>query len=302
MSLIHYFQNNLTWPKTNIAGISLYSRLKYSKLLTGMQTTLHSLGWCSKNIQLIQISSILSVNFLSMWHKCHRVFWWASFASARHAGNFWLSDDHHHSDHNGQWQKALCILAVQQSPQPNPQRNKRNWKMYAIKQIKICAKYRDMLPRPRLDLDLSGTPGLRHIGLSPGSWQTSLGLGSISRYFAQVLICIANYISYHIQYELVLQIELWDLWNMVVIECRWNWYWNGPMCILLWQWSDPCHFWMVHLIDFNKLAVKSHCVILRLWDCRAYILPDIMHTDIIKAIPPTKSFCIAGIFISESIV
>ena len=51
-------------------------------------------------------------------------------------------------------------------------------KMYAIKQIKICAEYRDMLPRPRLDL--SGTPGLRPIGLSPGSWQTSLGLGLYS--------------------------------------------------------------------------------------------------------------------------
>ena len=63
-----------------------------------------------------------------------------------------------------------------------------NWKMYAIKQIKICAEYRDMLPRPRLDL--SGTPGLRPIGLSPGSWQTSLGLGSMSRYSAQILICI----------------------------------------------------------------------------------------------------------------
>ena len=37
-------------------------------------------------------------------------------------------------------------------------------KMYAIKQIKICAEYRDMLPRPWLDL--SGTPGLRPIGLS----------------------------------------------------------------------------------------------------------------------------------------
>ena len=61
-------------------------------------------------------------------------------------------------------------------------------KMYAIKQIKICAEYRDMLPRPRLDL--SGAPGLRPIGLSPGSWQTSLGLGSMSRYSAQILICI----------------------------------------------------------------------------------------------------------------
>ena len=62
--------------------------------------------------------------------------------------------------------------------------------MYAIKQIKICAEYRDMLPRPRLDL--SGTPGLRPIGLSPGSWQTSLRLGSMSRYSAQILICIVK--------------------------------------------------------------------------------------------------------------
>ena len=67
---------------------------------------------------------------------------------------------------------------------------KKNRKMYAIKQIKICAEYRDMLPRPRLDL--SGTPGLRPIGLSPGSWQTSLGLGSMSRYSAQILICITR--------------------------------------------------------------------------------------------------------------
>ena len=100
----------------------------------------------------------------------------------------WLSDDQPHSDNKGQWQRELCILAVLQSSQPNPQRNKKNWKMYAIKQIKICAEYRDMLPRPRLDL--SGTPGLRPISLSPGSWQISLGLGSMSRYSAQILICI----------------------------------------------------------------------------------------------------------------
>ena len=79
-------------------------------------------------------------------------------------------------------------MAVLHSSQPNPQRKQKKRKMYAIKQIKICAEYRDMLPRPRLDL--SGTPGLRPIGLSPGSWQTSLGLGSMSRYSAQILICI----------------------------------------------------------------------------------------------------------------
>ena len=97
----------------------------------------------------------------------------------------WLSDDQPHSDYNGQRQRALCVMAVLQSSQPNPQRNKKNGK---CKQIKICAEYRDILPRPRLDS--SGTPGRRPIGLSPGSWQTSLGLGSTSRYSTQILICI----------------------------------------------------------------------------------------------------------------
>ena len=49
-----------------------------------------------------------------------------------------------------------------------------------------------MLPRPRLDL--SGIPRLRLIGLSPGSWQTSLGLGSMSRYSAQILISMTFYV------------------------------------------------------------------------------------------------------------
>ena len=73
-------------------------------------------------------------------------------------------------------------------------------KMYAIKQIKICAEYRDMLPRPRLCL--SGTPGLPPMGLSPVSWQTSLGLGSMSRYSAQILICI---IYIHIEFPFTVQ-------------------------------------------------------------------------------------------------
>ena len=59
-----------------------------------------------------------------------------------------------------------------------------------MKQIKICAEYRDMLPRPRLDL--SGTTGRRPIDLSPGSWQTSLGPGSMSRCSAQIIICLRN--------------------------------------------------------------------------------------------------------------
>ena len=129
----------------------------------------------------------------------------------------WLSDDQPHSDYNGQWQRALCMLAVLQSPNPNPQRNEQR-KMYAIKQIKICAEYRDMLPRPRLDL--SGTPGLRPIGLCLGSWQTSLGLGSMSRYSAQILVCITQ----------------WKLWLLMLWQDKESGHWQ------LWYW---CSSWKI---------------------------------------------------------
>ena len=59
-------------------------------------------------------------------------------------------------------------------------------------QIKICAQYRDMLPRPRL---VCQEPGLRPIGRSPGvPDKSSRGLGSMSRYSAQILICFIAYI------------------------------------------------------------------------------------------------------------
>ena len=61
-----------------------------------------------------------------------------------------------------------------------------------IIQIKICAEYRDMLPRPKL---VCQEPGLRPIGRSPGvSDKSSRGLGSMSRYSAQILICFIAYI------------------------------------------------------------------------------------------------------------
>ena len=59
-------------------------------------------------------------------------------------------------------------------------------------QIKICAEYWDMLPRPRL---VCQEPGLRPICRSPGvSDKSSRGLGSMSRYSAQILICFIAYI------------------------------------------------------------------------------------------------------------
>ena len=61
-----------------------------------------------------------------------------------------------------------------------------------IIQIKICAEYRDMLPRPRL---VCQEPGLRPIGRSPGvPDKSSRGLGSMSRFSAQILICFIAYI------------------------------------------------------------------------------------------------------------
>ena len=63
---------------------------------------------------------------------------------------------------------------------------------HKVIQIKICAEYRDMLPRPRL---VCQEPGLRPIGRSPGvPDKSSRGLGSMSRYSAQVLICFIAYI------------------------------------------------------------------------------------------------------------
>ena len=120
-----------------------------------------------------------------------RVFWWTSCTPARHAGSFdclmtsliliTMDSGRGHCAH---WQSCKV-------PNQTHRGMKKIRKMYAIKQIKICAEYQDMLPRPWLDL--SGTPGLRPIGLSPGSWQTSLGLGSMSRYSAQILICISRW-------------------------------------------------------------------------------------------------------------
>ena len=159
-----------------------------------MLKSLHSLGSCAENFPLIQISSILSVIFTRLWFKCQECFDGPAAPQARHTGSFdclmtslILITMDNGRGHCAHWQSCKV-------PNQTHRGMKKIRKMYAIKQIKICAENRDMLPRPRLDL--SGTPGLRPIGLSPGSWQTSLGLGSMSRYSAQILICI-SYISSH---------------------------------------------------------------------------------------------------------
>ena len=69
-----------------------------------------------------------------------------------------------------------CLQAVLEHKVPNlTHTGIENWNMYAIKQIEVCTEYRDIVTKA--PAGLSGTPGLRPIGLSPGSWQTRLGLG-----------------------------------------------------------------------------------------------------------------------------
>ena len=48
------------------------------------------------------------------------------------------------------------------------------------KQIKVCAKYRDMVQKALAGL--SGTPGFWSIGLRPGSWQIRIALGNYVQY------------------------------------------------------------------------------------------------------------------------
>ena len=104
-----------------------------------------------------------------------------------------------------------------------------------IKQIKICAEYRDMLPRPRLDL--SGTPGLRPIGLSPGSWQTSLGLGSMSRYSAQILICITLFTVLLVSFPLFFRCD-----DMVTFAQTLDWPLIPDAMAVIWHRSNVYQF------------------------------------------------------------
>ena len=78
--------------------------------------------------------------------------------------------------------------------------------------IKICAEYRDMLPRPRL---VCQEPGLGPIGRSPDvPDKSNRGLGSMSRYSAQILICFIAYIKFSFFF-----IPLW-VWLGTLEDCH----------------------------------------------------------------------------------
>ena len=109
------------------------------------------------------------------------VFSWGSCTSARHAGSFdclmtslILITMDNGRGHCAWWQSCKV-------PNQTHRGIKKMKNVCSIKKIKICAEYQDMLPRPRLVYQV-------HLG-----WLTSLGLGSMSRYSAQILICITRH-------------------------------------------------------------------------------------------------------------
>ena len=123
----------------------------------------------------------------------------------------------------------------------------------SVIQIKICAEYRDMLPRPRL---VCQEPGLRPIGRRPGvPDKSSRGLGSMSRYSAQILICFIAYIV------LIFFIPLW-VWLGTLQDCQCA---QCPlplsivirMRLVIRQSKLPACLAEVQLVRQNTLAFKS---------------------------------------------
>ena len=124
-------------------------------------------------------------------------------------------------------------------------------------QIKICAEYRDMLPRPRL---VCQEPGLRPIGRSPCvPDKSSRGLGSMSRYSAQILICFIAYIF------LFFFIPLW-VWLGTLQDCQ---YVQCPlplsivirMRLVIRQSKLPACLAEVQLAHQNVLWLLSHSLV-----------------------------------------
>ena len=155
-----------------------------------------------------------------LWHKCQRVSK-ASCTSARHAGSFdclmaslILITMDNGRGHCAWWQS--CTV-----PNQTHRGNNKKGKMYAIKQIKICAEYRDMLPRP--PLDLSGTPGLRP--------------GSMSRYSAQILICIRNRDKFECR---SVDLNLFLIVLNIFWIAQYGAYWYICMYVLIYRSIDRC--------------------------------------------------------------
>ena len=101
---------------------------------------------------------------------------------------------------------------------------------------------------------------VRFVGLSPGSWQTSLGLGSVSRYSAQILICIPNHTP--TQRACFLYGVFSPFTEHTASRCKWNSLRNckGTCAIhravdvtlyLNFHGRDLCSFYLIHAFIFT---------------------------------------------------
>ena len=107
------FQNNLnlTWP-SNTAGISLDSRLEYSKI-THRYAKVSLFTWflCWK----LPIDTDF-IHFICHFHQAVTEMPENVLMGQLHLSKacweLWLSDDQPHSDYNGQWQMALCKFST----------------------------------------------------------------------------------------------------------------------------------------------------------------------------------------------
>ena len=127
-----------------------------------------------------------------------------------------------------------------------------------------------MLPRPRL---VCQEPGLRPIGRSPGvpdKSRSSRGLGSMSRYFAQILICFIAYIFQFILFLCGFGWELCRTASMHSAFCHcpsWSeWCWSSdnqkfPACLAEAKLAHQNTLWhLCHILMKLTDSIDEICI------------------------------------------
>ena len=134
---------------TQVAGIRLGTGVKCSKVLTDKR--LPSLDSWIDNLDIF-MDFICFICQLCQFHDNSSVIIPAEPQYWRNNGRFHCPLPEPQSDHNNNGGRTTAG-PVDNFRTPTPlTEDFRNWKMYDIKQVKICPEYRDLLSKPRLDL------------------------------------------------------------------------------------------------------------------------------------------------------